>query len=970
MPHDPNAAILIFTAAVDIALAVYLVAKNYKSATNISYAVILLCLAEWALSYVFGAMAVDPIWGKFWVNMSFFPCALLPALTLYFAVVFPGADYIRSIWKLFAILLPGAFFGAASFTDFIATSVPPPYIEPEHGSLYTIYVAFIVAYYALALFVIFSKYIKAGEREKLQLLYVAIGAVITIVVGIFMNLYLVTAGVLTIGPFMTNALGPSTALVLAGLTTYSIARHKLLGIDDFFLRGTFFIWGALFIVGSVNVIISGDAQFLVPFNVILAAVSLGFYVLFLNMKNEINRLFCALSLCFAFWMYASLRLAYSSSISSAIYWGKLAFIGPALIPPVFYYFTYVFPRKIKRISLYQMVPMFALPLIIMAFLPTDLLIKSASMTEAHFYPVFGALYNLFLAYFLIYIGYGLADMIIKNNSSVGVEKMQAKYLLTGVILSVIFASITNLALPWFGEHRLMEYGPLFTIIFIGAAAYSISVSRLVSIEFMLQKGLIYLAISTILTLFYVLAGFVSGQSLTILFEYKAMIAVIFFSLFASLIYRPVYRFIQEFSDRLFYGGRYDYQKTLLNVSQGITLVMKLSELIGLIVSTFLDTIKVKEISVLLFDENKGRFKSVPCEIKTAGKYKRIEFDAGGHIASWLSVNKDILVRDEIESEIDKHSFVWSEKGMLSEIQNLRDELEKLGMAVWIPVISKGKLIAIICLGYRQSGDMYTDEDVGLLKILANQVAVAIENSVMYSTISKQYEELKLTKDKLSEADKLASLGTMAAGMAHEIKNPLSSMKVFSQLLNERYEDAEFRKKFVEIIPKEINRIDRIVEGLLSFAKSPELQLSQVGISEVLDEVLVDIKEDIERDGLNIEKKYGTSAAVNADREQLMRVFSNIILNSVQAMQAGGKLGIEVNADKDSKAVTVKISDTGHGISKEHLGHLFDPFFTTKHYGTGLGLTISRSIIDKHKGTIDIQSEPGKGTTVTVTLPVS
>jgi signal transduction histidine kinase len=398
--------------------------------------------------------------------------------------------------------------------------------------------------------------------------------------------------------------------------------------------------------------------------------------------------------------------------------------------------------------------------------------------------------------------------------------------------------------------------------------------------------------------------------------------------------------------------------------------MKISELVGLIVTTFLDTIKLKEISILLYDEGKKRFKSVACDINTGGHYKRIEFDANGHIASWLSENRDILVRDEIESEIDKHSFVWAEKGMLAKIQNLRNELEKLGMAVWIPVISKGKLTAIICLGYKQSEDMYTDEDTKLLKTLANQVAIALENSVMYSTISKQYEELKLTKDKLNEADKLASLGTMAAGMAHEIKNPLSSMKVFSQLLHERYEDPEFRKKFEEIIPKEIGRIDRIVEGLLSFAKSPELQISQVSVQEALEEILTDLKEDIERSGVNIEKRYGAAVNIQADREQLIRAFSNIILNAVQAMPGGGKLDIELGENKPSKSVTVKITDTGHGIQKEHLNHIFDPFFTTKHYGTGLGLTITRSVIDRHKGTIDIQSEAGKGTTVIVTLPVS
>lgn len=735
-------------------------------------------------------------------------------------------------------------------------------------------------------------------------------------------------------------------------------------------KGVFFISAAILIIGSVNIIVSGNTRLLIPFNVILVDIAIGLYILFQNRKGEINMAFCALSISLAFWAYATQRLTYSLTPLSAMLWGKLVYIGPAFAAPLFYYFTFVFPKRTGNLSGTQRIFMFLLPVAAIAMLPTDLILKESVLAEGGRAIVFGVGYSFLLAYFIIYIGYGIANMIGKYNSSLGGERMQARYLLFGVILSAVFAGITSLILPWLGEYRFTGYGPLFALIFLATTAYAIGVARLLSIEFMMQKGLIYLVISTILTLFYVLAGLASGQPLEYILGDKTIVAFMFFALFASILYQPVYRFILELSDRLLYGGRYNYQKTLLNMSHGITSVIKLSELIRLIVSNFLDNIKVKEMSVLLLDENRNRFKSAPCDIKTAGKYKRIEFDAGEPIATYLSAKKDILVRDEVESEIGRHPSLLSQAGPFSSFHGLRDELEKLGMAVWIPVISKEKLIAIICLGYKLSGDMYTDEDIELLRILANQIAVAFDNSMMYSTISRQYEELKRAKDKLDEADKLASLGTMAAGMAHEIKNPLSSMKVFSQLLHDRYEDPDFRKKFEEIIPTEISRIDRIVEGLLGFARSPEMKLSQVNIQELFEEILTDFKGDIERGNINIIKKFNDVPDIHADREQLLRAFSNIILNAVQAMPAGGQLEIELGSDKLSKSVTAKIADTGQGIPKEQLNHIFDPFFTTKHYGTGLGLTISHSIIDKHMGTIDIQSESSKGTTVTVTLPVS
>jgi len=970
MLHDLNNAILIITCAADIALAAYLAAKDRKNATNISFGIVLICLAIWGISFIFWSLAKDPVWVKFWINMTFFAVSLLPAFFLYFSIVFPKPDFIRLKLNVFSSFLPALVFGAASFTPLLAESASPPYMGPEHGQWYLLFVAYIIAYLAYSFYIIASKHSISKGKEKLQFQYLITGTLITVIFGFFLNIFLVSKDIIRLGPVMVNVIGPSSTLIMAGFVAYALLKRELLDFDIFLARATIIVSAVIFAAGSVNIIFSGDTQFLIPFYGILAAASIGFYVLFKNRSSEINRSFFALSACLAFWMYAALKFAASSHIPSAVLWGKLVFIGPILIPPIFYYFVHVFPRKIKDLSSYQKILMFLLPLAALAALPTDFILKEVSMTEGGPSSVFGVGYNLLIAYFIIYIGYGITNMINKHNTAVGIEKMQAKYLLLSLALSAVFVGITNLLLPWAGEFRFAAYGPLFTLIFVGMTAYAIGVRRLLSIEFMLQKGIIYLVISMILTLFYVLAGLISGQSAADVLGGRILIAVMFFALLASMIYRPVYGYIQAFADKLLYGERYDYQKTLLNMSRGITSVIKLSELIGLIVSNFLDTIKVKEISVLVFDENRKKFKSVPCDIKTTGRYKKIEFDAGSPIDSWLSSKRDILVRDEIESEIDKHYHLWAEKGMLSQLQALRDELESLGMAVWVPVISKERLIAMICLGYKMSGDMYTDEDIGLLKTLANQVAVALENSMMYSTIAKQYEELKLTKDKLVEADKLASLGTMAAGMAHEIKNPLSSMKVFSQLLHERYQDEEFRRKFEEIIPKEINRIDRIVEGLLSFARSPELQLSQVNMAGVVEEVLSDFEEDIGRSGIKVSKRYGEEANVLADREQILRAFSNLILNAIQAMPGGGALNIDIDIDKPPKTVTVKISDTGHGISKEHLNHIFDPFFTTRHYGTGLGLTISHSIIIKHKGAIDVKSETGKGTTVTVALPVS
>jgi signal transduction histidine kinase len=967
---DLNNIILAVVFAVNTALAAYFFAKDRKNATNLSFSAVLLSLALWSISFVFWAVSVNPSWIQFWIHINWLAFAVLPALFLYFSVVFPKPDFMRLRPGLISAFLPALIFGIVSFTDLISKGISPPYVEPEHGQWYILYAAYVIAYLGYSLFIILSKYRRLDGKEKLQIQYFLLGLSIAAFIGILTNIFLVSRGMIAVGPIMVNAIGPISTLVMAGLISYSIIRDKLPGMDELLSRAVVFTAAAAVITGSLNFIAYGDLQSLIPFNVIITDAALGLYILFQNRKSEINRAFCALSICFAFWIYAILNFAGSMTLVSAEFWSKLLFIGPALIPPIFFYFTNVFPRKDKDISASDSVLLVLLPLAAIAMLPADFTVKEVVAGESGFSMAYGMGFSLFLSYFIIHICYSISRMGGKYFSSAGIEKMQMRYLIFGAALSAFFAGVTGIALPWFNEYRFIVYSPLFTLIFLVTTAYAIGVPRLLSIEYMMQKGFIYLVTTAIFTAFYIAAGLVSGQLPADILGYKPLIAFMFFALIASIIYQPVYEYIMELSDRLLYGGRYNYQKTLLGLSQGITSVIKLGELINLIISTFLDNIKVEEISVLLFDEKRKRFRSAPCDLNTGGKYKRIEFDAAGPIAAYLSANREILVRDEIESEIDKHSSVLSEKGLINSYKALRDELVKLEMAVWVPVISKRELIAIICLGYKMSGDMYTDEDAGLLKTLANQIAVAFENSKMYTTIARQYEELKLTKDKLSEADKLASLGTMAAGMAHEIKNPLSSMKVFTQLLHERYGDAEFRKKFEEVIPKEINRIDRIVEGLLSFAMSPELKLSTVDVHEILEEILSDMKDDFQRSGITVIKKFNPIPMVLAEKEQLRRAFSNIIVNANEAMTNGGKLEIQTSADEPSNTVQVKMIDSGHGISTEHLKHIFDPFFTTRHYGTGLGLTITQSIINGLKGRINIHSEEGKGTTATVTLPAS
>lgn len=246
--------------------------------------------------------------------------------------------------------------------------------------------------------------------------------------------------------------------------------------------------------------------------------------------------------------------------------------------------------------------------------------------------------------------------------------------------------------------------------------------------------------------------------------------------------------------------------------------------------------------------------------------------------------------------------------------------------------------------------------------------------------NRMTRDLKDSQEKLIMSEKLASLGTLAAGMAHEIKNPLVSLRTFSQLLMQKWEDKEFRDKFAAIVPNEIERINKIAESLLKFGRPVKPELTQVNLNSLLEEILQLLEGEARKSGVRFTTKLAELPEITGDASQLNQAFLNIILNAVQALSDTGKGGeVLVKTDvgevvkmgppkKTIPSIFVEITDTGPGIEPDKIKQLFDPFFTTKIKGTGMGLPITLKIVEEHKGSIKVKSQLGKGTTFLVTLP--
>ena len=287
--------------------------------------------------------------------------------------------------------------------------------------------------------------------------------------------------------------------------------------------------------------------------------------------------------------------------------------------------------------------------------------------------------------------------------------------------------------------------------------------------------------------------------------------------------------------------------------------------------------------------------------------------------------------------------------------------------VSIPLMWKEQLIGMINLSHKFTKDIYSREDIELLSTLANQTAIAIENA-------RLYEDLKRSKSYIRRADRLASLGTLTAGLAHEIRNPLVAIKTFTHLLPERIDDQEFRDKFLQIASGEVDRISSLVTELLDFARTSDPKLEMENINIILDGMILLVSTEANKKQINVNKTYDSNLPfVQIDREQMKQVFLNILLNAIEATPEKGKITVGTRAflkPSGEPYVQIEFTDTGYGIPPDQIEEIFNPFFTTKTTGSGLGLSISNQIVQDHKGYIDVESQMGKGSSFFVNLPVN
>jgi signal transduction histidine kinase len=404
--------------------------------------------------------------------------------------------------------------------------------------------------------------------------------------------------------------------------------------------------------------------------------------------------------------------------------------------------------------------------------------------------------------------------------------------------------------------------------------------------------------------------------------------------------------------------------TLNKISQAVSSTLDLRETLTIITDHTTRLLGVAATSVVLYDETNEDLWFAAASGEGSESVLGVRLVVGQGIAGWVfQQGEAVLVPD---TSRDTRWFGGFD----------RDTGFRTRSILCVPLQAKGQTIGAIEAINKENGP-FDEEDLRLLTSMAAPAATAIENAKLYEALRQGMRQLEQTQAQLIQSAKLAAVGELAAGVAHEINNPLTSIIGFTRLLLDDLPADHLMRADLEIIDREADRTRRIVRTLLDFARTSEPVLVPANLNALIEETIMLVCTRSVLGKISLKKDLLPLPPIMLDVNQIKQVLVNLLNNAVQAMPQGGQLTVSTRLterkidDVDRPMAAVYVSDSGEGIPSQYMSRIFDPFFTTKEVGkgTGLGLSVSYSIAEKHNGRIEVESAPGEGSTFVLLLPV-
>ncbi len=520
------------------------------------------------------------------------------------------------------------------------------------------------------------------------------------------------------------------------------------------------------------------------------------------------------------------------------------------------------------------------------------------------------------------------------------------YVLAGLGFGIIAVYIFPLyKLPYIGDYLdlLMMLSPAVPMAIFLYYVYRYNFYRLV-----IKPSLVYSVIYGSVMAIYLLGIRRLGEFLSQFPEVNEEIIEGLLLIALVFAFQPFRSLLQARLDKLFFKDRYYYQQFLRELSDSISSIVDLEQLLNTIRQALTSTLKVTECTIIIVERDKSHYRI----LKKSG---HAEFPKLQQLIDALQTTRQFHIHRQLGDF------------------RVGSALRQNKLALAVPVYFQDDMRGIVGLAKKESGNPFSEEELNVLQTFANQIGLAIENA-------RLVQERMTLVQRVHQAEKMNSLGQLATTLSHEIKNPLTSIKTIVQVLHENAGGDD--KKDLHLVLNEINRLQNILEKLLSFARPSNGFTERVDVEKIVSDVVTLLNHQAQRDGISLNfSSQGTIPVLDAKQQSIREIAFNLILNALQAVSAAGRVDVFLNLERQSANATtanttdrnyirLSVQDNGPGIADDMREHIYEPFYTSKTIGTGLGLAIVKRNVEELGGSIHVQNRNGNGTQFDVYLPIS
>ena len=675
---------------------------------------------------------------------------------------------------------------------------------------------------------------------------------------------------------------------------------------------------------------------------------LGIIVIARDRRARLNRVFLGMSITLSLWNLNNFVFYVFSDPAKAMTWGTFFRVGTVLMPSTVLHLVLSLVAIRPVFARWMLVGSYGISTLLVIANFSGMLVSSVRQHPWGLYPAGTALYGFYLISAVVHCIIAFALLVLEYRTSTSPwRKLQARFWLLGAAIAIP-AGLVNF-LPMYGV-PVYPIGHLGNAIYAAIIAYAIARHRLMDVDLVITKGMAYAAVSIAL----VAPTFASSLWLQQAsfgqvhpdFSFALLVMLIAVGvLFPTLRVRAESRI-----ERSLFREKHQYRTALADFTRSIVRILDRDKLLREVAETLMETLRVDRLGIVLFDEATRSYQVT----HTAGIPAATgEFGEQDEFVVALRRHDELVLRDEFEASADP-----------MERTVVADVCRRNGWDVCIPLTISGRLMGFISLGRKRNLDAFSVEDLQLLSTLAAEVSIALENARLYG-------ELKRSRDIIERTGRLSALGTLAAGIAHEVRNPLVSIQTFFQLAPQRIHDEEFFTTFLNLTAGEVQRISNLITELLTFARSSTHAVSDVDVNELIERTTLLLEPEARKHRVTLTRTLAESLPnIRADADQIKQVVINLVLNAIQATAVGGSVVVQTRQRRhtDGLFCEIEVRDSGAGIPSQIIDEIFNPFFTTKDSGTGLGLSIAHQIAAEHGGFISVRSEEGRGSSFCVNLP--